>query len=311
MGTLQEVCKGRWQGLLPALGLDTRYLTGKHGPCPLCGGKDRWRFDDKGGKGSWFCSHCGAGEGLRLVMLLKNVDFRGACDLVTPLVGQVKVTVSRQERGSKALEDARERLWRQAEIVQDGDLVSHYLERRGLNPIPYPGDLRYTEKCRYDQGTNKPEWHPAMLARVSDAEGHPCQLHRTFLDSVGNKAKVKEPRKLMPGPIPKGSAIRLGGTPAQGEAIGIAEGVETALAAAQLFEMKVWAAFSASQLISWVPPPEVGEVVIFADNDRNYTGQSAAYALAHKLALVHVGLPIRVEIPPKPGTDWNDVVLEV
>ena len=41
----------------------------RHGPCPVCGGKDRFRFDDKNGRGTWFCSQCepSSGGGLRLL----------------------------------------------------------------------------------------------------------------------------------------------------------------------------------------------------------------------------------------------------
>lgn len=35
---------GRWPDLLTAVGIDTPF-NGKHGPCPACGGKDRFRFD--------------------------------------------------------------------------------------------------------------------------------------------------------------------------------------------------------------------------------------------------------------------------
>src|SRR5690348_13963485 len=52
--------RGRWREILPCLGVETRYLTNKHGPCPLCGGKDRFRFDDKNGDGTYYCNQCGA-----------------------------------------------------------------------------------------------------------------------------------------------------------------------------------------------------------------------------------------------------------
>ncbi|MDI5829610.1 hypothetical protein MJN51_36035, partial [Salmonella enterica subsp. enterica serovar Kentucky] len=35
----------------------------RHAPCPACGGKDRFRFDDNG-RGSFICNQCGAGDGL-------------------------------------------------------------------------------------------------------------------------------------------------------------------------------------------------------------------------------------------------------
>lgn len=307
MSNLVEVCKGRWQAILPLLGVDTRYLTGKHGPCPICGGNDRWRFDDKRGEGTWICSHCGAGNGFMLVMKLKGTDWRGAQDQVAPLVEAAKVQVSRQERGEMALQEARDRLWRTAEMIADDDLVHHYLERRGIVLRVAPADLRSVERCLY-QSNPKPEWHPAMLARVCDAEGRPVQLHRTYLDSVGNKAKVAEPRKLMPGTLPKGSAVRLG---VPGKILGIAEGIETALAAAQIFAVPVWAAVNARMLLAWEPPKDVSEIVVFGDNDESFTGQSSAFALAHRLKMRHAGQSIRVEIPTKPGTDWNDELLAV
>ena len=43
--TTKERAVGRWKSILPAFGVTPQQLTGKHGPCPLCGGKDRFRFD--------------------------------------------------------------------------------------------------------------------------------------------------------------------------------------------------------------------------------------------------------------------------
>ena len=47
-----ELASGRWHGILTALGVPQEFLTGKHGPCPICGGKDRFRFDNKNGRGT-------------------------------------------------------------------------------------------------------------------------------------------------------------------------------------------------------------------------------------------------------------------
>jgi len=61
---VRQIAQGRWKSILTALGADEKTLSGKHTACPLCGGKDRFRFDDKEGRGTYFCSGCGAGDGV-------------------------------------------------------------------------------------------------------------------------------------------------------------------------------------------------------------------------------------------------------
>lgn len=46
----------------------------KHGPCPVCGGKDRFRFDDKNGRGTWFCSQCEPQSGGGLLLLSRFIN---------------------------------------------------------------------------------------------------------------------------------------------------------------------------------------------------------------------------------------------
>jgi putative DNA primase/helicase len=46
--------RGRWREILPQLGIDPRFLSNKQGPCPMCGGKTRFRFDDRDGSGSYY-----------------------------------------------------------------------------------------------------------------------------------------------------------------------------------------------------------------------------------------------------------------
>ncbi len=57
---------GRWRDVLSNYGCNVP-SGNKHGSCPVCGGKDRFRFDDKQGRGTWFCSQCEpqSGGGLR------------------------------------------------------------------------------------------------------------------------------------------------------------------------------------------------------------------------------------------------------
>lgn len=107
----------------------------------------------------------------------------------------------------------------------------------------------------------------------------------------------------MPGTVPNGSAVRLSDV---SPVMGIAEGIETALAASDRFELPVWAALNANLLAEWEPPFGVTEVAIFGDNDTNFTGQAAAYQLARRLARKNI--TASVHIPSQIGTDWADEV---
>ncbi len=77
---------GHWPELLAGIGIDVP-RRGKHGPCPACGGKDRFRLDDKGGRGTWICNQCGAGDGLDLVCRVFSTPPKEAAELIAPLVG--------------------------------------------------------------------------------------------------------------------------------------------------------------------------------------------------------------------------------
>ncbi len=141
-----------------------------------------------------------------------------------------------------------------------------------------------------------------MLARVSSPDGRSVTINRTFITPQGRKADMAEPRAAMPGQIPEGSAIRLA---MHGERLGIAEGIETALAATRRFNVPVWAAINATMLEKWEPPDGVKEVWIFGDNDPTFTGAAASYALAKRL-VIRRKISVHVEIPPAVGSDWAD-----
>ena len=51
------------------------------------------------------------------------------------------------------------------------------------------------------------------------------------------------------------------------------------------------------------PQSNVTKLVIYADNDLNFIGQRAAYALAARLEIT-----VEVMIPDIPGADWLDVL---
>jgi len=302
---LRDLCLGRWPNLLPLLGISAEHLTGKHGPCPMCGGKDRFRFDNKDGAGTWICSQCGAGDGIALAMRVRSWGFKDAAEQIEQVIGAAPAVKTRRERGDDQNREAMSALWRSAGPVSHGDPVAAYLSRRGLGMQSWPAALRYAEKCRY-QGDD-PRWFPAMLAKVVSADGaRAVTVHRTYLTTDGHKAPVEAPRRLMPGKIEKGCAIRLAPS---GPVLGIAEGIETALAASAIWGVPCWSAVNSSMLMAWEPPQSVSEVIVFGDNDPKYGGQSAAFALAHRLAAGPRQLAVRVEMPPDVGMDWNDVLM--
>lgn len=80
---------GQWRDIFARLGIDVPAHPKLHGPCPVCGGKDRFRFDDLDGKGTWYCNQCDphAGDGFHLIQNVLQCDFPLAADHVTRVLG--------------------------------------------------------------------------------------------------------------------------------------------------------------------------------------------------------------------------------
>ncbi|EOG9029413.1 DUF927 domain-containing protein [Proteus mirabilis] len=58
-----------------------------HTACPHCGGKDRFRFDNKDGNGTFICNQCGSGDGLDLVQRVLGVSVTEAAKEVANIIG--------------------------------------------------------------------------------------------------------------------------------------------------------------------------------------------------------------------------------
>jgi putative DNA primase/helicase len=298
--SFREVAQGKWHGILVSLGFQPEMLNGKHQACPVCGGGvDRFRFDDSKGSGSYFCSQCGPGYGIDLVMKVKGLDFKEAAKEVERAAGFVK---SEAHKPAKSDEDkivALRRVWKESRPITQGDEVWRYLEGRGLPVPPKSAALRFHPNLFYRDGEETGRY-PAMLALITAPDGSGASIHRTYLKD-GKKALVAKPKKIMSGNPISGAAVRLSPVEA---CLGIAEGIETAMAASDAFSVPVWAAISAAGMEGWIPPEEARVVRIFGDNDMSFTGQKAAYVLAHRLTLA--GLEVSVELPARAGTDWAD-----
>lgn len=82
---IATAARGHWPVILPLLGI-TVPDNGRHGPCPHCGGSDRFRFDDMEGRGTWICSHCGNGDGLDLVKRVTGDGVKKAAQVVAQVL---------------------------------------------------------------------------------------------------------------------------------------------------------------------------------------------------------------------------------
>jgi putative DNA primase/helicase len=298
---LWERANGRWRSILPALGIDPSYLTGKNGPCPMCGGRDRWRFDNKRGDGTWICTHCGAGQGIKLALKFTGQPFDEVARRIERIIGAAPREPMQIERSEGWKRAALNRLWAEGKTVRGGDPVDLWMHQRGLGMSSYPTCLRTCLRVRY---SGPPvSFHPAMLAKVTDSAGKPVTIHKTYLTATGSKAPLEEPRMFCQRAVPPGSAVRLA---APGAVLGVAEGIETAFAAEKLFRMPVWAALSDWGVEKFEPPAGTERLIIFGDNDANGAGQKAAYGLASRLA-PRIG--VELKIPLETDTDWNDVLL--
>lgn len=292
---------GRWPGILQALGIDARFLSNKHGPCPVCAGTDRYRFDDKDGRGTWICSYCGSGDGISLLRRVFGWSFAEAAKQVDRFVGTVPAGPIASARTEESKVRALTRTWAAGRAVVEGDPVWLYLNRRvGLSAAP--ADVRFHPALRYTDADGKDLGQfPAMIARLRYPDGTGASIHRTYLTEAGEKAPVPQVKKIMAGKPLNTAAVML--APA-GRCVGIAEGIETALAASHRFSVAVWAATNAVLLESWAPPAGVEQVLIAGDNDASYTGQAAAFSLARRL--VRDGYAVEIQIPDTEGRDWAD-----
>jgi putative DNA primase/helicase len=311
----KERAHGQWRFILPKLGIAPRYLSGRNCPCPLCGGTDRFRFIDRKGRdgdGMWICNQCTPRPrpAIDLVIAFTGKAFKDAAHEVDVILNGGNLVKHRPR--FQPIEDHTKvpppsahakRIWARADRVRRGDVVDRWLRSRGVGMDVYPNCLRTSDDEVYTEPeTGVCSFHPAMIALICRADDKPVAAHRTYLAPDGmRKAAVATPRKTVGkfGPSP---TIRLAPS---GPILGIAEGIETALAAMKLFSVPTWSVLSTHGIETFEPPVAVKHLIIFADHDVNGAGQRAAEALAARLA---GKISTAVQIPQQPDTDWNDVL---
>jgi putative DNA primase/helicase len=214
-----------------------------------------------------------------------------------PPVGQV-IPDRDDERRRRKIESARATYASGAE----DERIGVYLRSRGIgftSPI-----LKFLEQAPHRLGVRL----PAMLAPVVDMDGEQIGVHLTYLrpDGVGKADLPKEFQRECRGAL-AGGTIRLIPFNPDVELI-IAEGVETALSAAEIFVLPCWSAVYAGGLRSLALPPYVRRIIIAADNDASGVGQRAALAAHDRWAAE--GREVRIKAPPEVGDDFNSVLLK-
>ncbi|UYZ80111.1 DUF5906 domain-containing protein [Moraxella bovis] len=108
---IQEQANGYYVSrIFPAVGIQLQGNGKKHQPCPLCGGSDRFRCDDKNGTGSWICNQCGAGTGYTLVRDHTGNDAYETHALIADILGI---------DGGKPITEADKKAWAAAKAERE------------------------------------------------------------------------------------------------------------------------------------------------------------------------------------------------
>lgn len=265
-----------------------------HGPCPVCGGKDRFRFDDKEGRGTWFCSQCDpqSGGGLLLLSrflgkptievaneLLGNTPERSRAPVYRSFVSDDQIRKANHEQARKGAEA----------LLASSELRSHpYMSDRGL-------DGQWLVNGEPIMGRDRSVIQPGELLLVpaykADGDG-------SMLVNVQKIKASKEKRPIYGGDM---AAVyhKLDG---HQKLIAITEGYATGVTVNQVTGATTYCAFNTGNLAAvaaWASGQHPGvPVVLFADNDEH--GAGLRYA---KDAAAPIGAT--VALPPEPG-DWDD-----
>lgn len=275
------------------------------GPCPRCGGKDRFQVNMR--KRLWLCRGCGTGgDAIDLMRHLEGLDFRAA---VERLAGPLRETRPRASMpppataAARAPSDEALALWREARDPT-GTPVEVYLSRRGV-AIPHgaAGEvIRYHPACRF--GLKRV---PCMVALVRSVQTDaPQALHRTALSPAGNKITVDGHDRMALGPI-AGGAIKLTDDAEVTQCLAIGEGIETTLSLQRIPEFgasPVWSLLSAGGIEKF--PVLAGIECLWIAVDRDAAGERAAAACRARWTAA--GQEVFLIRPGGEGEDINDLI---
>jgi len=296
----------QWPLVLSAAGLAESYFSGRHGPCPFCAGQDRYRWSNRHG-GRWVCNGCTDGRYQSgFAMLMRHMgysQFAQAADHVRQHFGsgagrvhsrgQVRMATQGRRLDATHNRDRMRRIWAQCGPLRAGDPVLRYLAARVPGLAFTPNNVRFHPALDYWTAPAGPDDRPtllgrfpAMVALAVDVEGAVVQLHKTYLTLDCTKADVPVVKKLERGVGVNSFAVPL--APLRGNTLGIAEGLESALAASMVEGMPVWSCLNGPSMAGFAVPANlldvVERVVIFADNDPKRSHRGADGTVHHRRA---------------------------
>lgn len=290
--TVKQAC-GHWPRILPALGV--KVIKNRHQACPVCGGSDRFRFDDKEGRGTWFCNQCGAGDGLKLVEKVFSVSASEAAGKVNAVTGNLPpvdpAVIAVDTAETKA--SRREAAALAADIMAKVRLTSGnaYLSRKGLadSECLTLTTMHKTGGVTYRAGD--------VAVPLYDESGSLVNLQLVNADGI---------KRTLKGGAVKGACHTIEGKKQAGKRLWIAEGYATALTVHHLTGETVMVALSSVNLLSLASLARqkhpACQIVIAADRDLNGVGQTSAAAAAEACEGI-------VVLPPVFG-DWNDAFVQ-
>ncbi|MNF36375.1 DNA primase TraC [compost metagenome] len=298
-----SAANGQWPELLATLGVMVPPRK-QHGPCPACGGKDRFRLDDKGGRGTFICNQCGSGDGLDLVARVTGKPIKEAAHLVAGVLGLSHVAIQSDERerllqqqqARVEAEQQQQRIQRQKAARRAADIMrdckpgqSPYLVHKRLR---WPSGLLNSTLIRVGEETFP---HGSLVVPLFNEAGELVNVQLIRYDGV---------RHYLAGGQKTGACHRIPGGPL----VAICEGYATGLSIHLATGATVYCAMDAGNLLAVVQlvrgmddPLQLCHLLIAADNDAHTEGNPGK-AKAEQAA-AEVGA--KVALPPEAG-DWND-----
>lgn len=286
---------GAWRSTLEGYGC--QLPSGRHhGPCPVCGGKDRFRFDDKDGRGTWFCGQCDPQSGGGLLLLSRYLG-KPTIEVARELIGQdVPRTVAPVRKHSatsdQLAEEAKLRAKRGAALLMSSAMqaVHPYMDKKGLSG----------------------EW-PVNADIMMGAAGERIEPGSLLLVPVYKNGELVNVQKITADgkkrPIYGGD---MGGVchviAGPGKLVAVVEGFATGVTVNRMTNATVYVAFNTGNLASIAQQARAehpdATLVIFADHDEvdPVHGWRPGTKYAEDAA---IPVNAKIAMPPEIG-DWDD-----